>query len=163
MPGVSRDDVHRLRREGLSIRAIADRLGLSRSKVHRTLSAEPDEDGLALDADDGYRPQPPFTFVGLSGPTPCRGGERYVDGNARSFNPLDLYRWAHHGPDSYRQYREYVTDLDRQIAEAGLVMVAPGDGYWWWYRADQITPDLEQTTDPWKVTSAAVPHYSARR
>ena len=40
----STDDVHRLHREGFSIRAIADRLGLSRMKVHRTLTADLPED-----------------------------------------------------------------------------------------------------------------------
>ena len=43
----STDDVHRLHREGFSIRAIAARLGLSRMTVHRRLSAD-----LSVDPDD---------------------------------------------------------------------------------------------------------------
>jgi orotate phosphoribosyltransferase-like protein len=45
----SDDDVLRLRDEGLSIRAIADELKLSKSAVHRMLAAADDlddEDGL---------------------------------------------------------------------------------------------------------------------
>jgi len=42
----STDDVHRLHREGFSIRAIAARLGLSRMTVHRRLSAD-----LSVDPD----------------------------------------------------------------------------------------------------------------
>ena len=49
---VSRADVHRLRSEGPSVRQIAARLGMSRMKVHRWLTAGPgwdgDGDGLAL-------------------------------------------------------------------------------------------------------------------
>jgi hypothetical protein len=40
----SKDDVHRLRGDGWSIRRIADRLGLSKSAVHRKLSVDPEDD-----------------------------------------------------------------------------------------------------------------------
>ena len=74
----SADDVHRLHGEGLSIRAIANRLGLSRMKVHRTLTdsrtvtaddLDDDEDGgLALVcADADYPPPPPYTCAGVLG------------------------------------------------------------------------------------------------
>jgi hypothetical protein len=43
----SRNDVHKLRGEGLSVRQIAARLGLSRMKVHRSLTAGP----VAFDGD----------------------------------------------------------------------------------------------------------------
>jgi DNA-binding IclR family transcriptional regulator len=67
----STDDVHALHRQGFSIRAIADRLGLSRMKVHRTLTAVAESDGYDDEDDDGgvyddYEPVPPFVFVGLA-------------------------------------------------------------------------------------------------
>jgi hypothetical protein len=66
----SDDDVVRLNREGVSIRAIAERLGLSESRVHRiTASAAEEDDDLdapvlaLLDAADSYEAVPPFTYV----------------------------------------------------------------------------------------------------
>jgi hypothetical protein len=63
----------RLNREGVSIRAIAERLGLSESRVHRiTASAAEEDDDLdapelaLLDAADSYEAVPPFTYVGCS-------------------------------------------------------------------------------------------------
>ena len=61
----SPNDVHRLRREGLSIRQIAARLGLSRTKVHRWVSRPPDFDGDGLALDDDENLTPPFKFCGL--------------------------------------------------------------------------------------------------
>ena len=59
----SDDDIHRLRRQGFSIRAIASHLGLSRMKVHRTLTAPVDYDDDDVDDDygddDEYRPVTP--------------------------------------------------------------------------------------------------------
>ena len=52
--------------------------------------------GRAGDGDDEERLVPPFRFVGLEEEPrpgkPVRGGERYVDANGRTFNPLDVYR-----------------------------------------------------------------------
>jgi hypothetical protein len=71
----SMDDVARLRVEGLSIRAIADELKLSKSAVHRMLAAADDldvEDDLEerelalLDGNPGYEAVPPFEFVGIA-------------------------------------------------------------------------------------------------
>jgi hypothetical protein len=66
----SDDDVVRLNHEGVSIRAIAERLGLSESRVHRiTASAAEEDDDLdaperaLLDAADSYEAVPPFTYV----------------------------------------------------------------------------------------------------
>ena|ERR1700730_9005043 len=57
-------DVVRLNREGVSIRAIAERLGLSESRVHRITASAAEDDELALlDAADSYEAVPPFTYV----------------------------------------------------------------------------------------------------
>jgi hypothetical protein len=75
-----------LHAQGLSIRAIAKRVGLGRSRVHEIVTAlraadepddgdddedpwedEGDEGGLALlDAQEGYEPVASFRFVGLA-------------------------------------------------------------------------------------------------
>jgi hypothetical protein len=130
----STDDVHALDRQGFSIRAIADRLGLSRMKVHRTLTAVPEADGYDDEDDDGgvyddYEPVPPFTFVGLAlaedgngrpfGPCP-----RAVDGRGVSVpNPeLDMWRWCAHaraeGDDGAAEAVE--ADWARQLDAAGV-------------------------------------------
>lgn len=116
----SGDDVYRLHREGFSIRAIADRLGLSRMKVHRTLTMLTltvpdwdDDEGDDPDAGpfDDYEPIPPFRFVGLALAEDRRGNPlrdanghpfgpapRAVDGRGVSVpNPeLDIWRWCAH-------------------------------------------------------------------
>jgi len=127
----SDDDVHRLHREGFSIRAIADRLGLSRMKVHRTLTADlpedDDEDEPAL-----FDPEPvlaePFTFCGaetvlitdrLDDPRAATE-ERWLDGNRRSCSVLDIWRYYTHRAGDHGDYEtgERVTaDMDRQRAE----------------------------------------------
>jgi len=120
----SDDDIHRLRRQGFSIRAIASHLGLSRMKVHRTLTAPVDYDDDAVDDDydddDEYRPvtpadladaievfTPPFEFVGLIDTLDYRG-RLCQDSCGRPVGPsllwrdafgcdmgeLDLYRWC---------------------------------------------------------------------
>jgi hypothetical protein len=89
----STDDVHELHREGFSIRAIADRLGLSRMKVHRTLTAAAEaddygEDDADLDAGpyDDYEPVAPLRFVGLADPEDYKG-DPLKDGHGRPFPP----------------------------------------------------------------------------
>ena len=110
--------MHRLRGEGLSVRQIAARLGLSRTKTHRWLIAGPEWDGDG-DVFEEENLTPPFRFAGLDPEPrpgkPVRGGERYVDATGKPFNPLDLYRWGHHSddPDRRRSHREAVADLDR--------------------------------------------------
>ena len=133
--------MHRLRREGLSIRSIANALGLSRMKVHRLLTTAADDgdpdpwddgDDLALfDAeDDDPGCVEPFTYVGTERVW-CSGAKgeggrwsderRYVDGTGRSVGELDFYRWC--------QYRRYdhgdlegaarvEADVQRQIQAA---------------------------------------------
>ncbi|MGO9157316.1 helix-turn-helix domain-containing protein [Mycobacterium sp.] len=106
----SDDDVLRLRDEGLSIRAIADELKLSKSAVHRMLAAADDlddEDDLEerelalLDGNPGYEAVPPFEFVGIATVTQESPGwdvpqvaeeARFVDANGRSVSLLDIYR-----------------------------------------------------------------------
>jgi len=111
----SDDDVHRLRREGFSIRAIADRLGLSRMKVHRTLTADlpedDDEDEPAL-----FDPEPvlvePFTFCGVEAvlitdrhdDPRAATEERWLDSNGRSVSVLDIYRYCAHRAGDYGDY-----------------------------------------------------------
>ena len=72
-------EVKRLRRTGETIRAIAERLGLSKSRVGRIVADDDDDDELEDDDDlddrelallnattEGrYRPQAPFRFVGM--------------------------------------------------------------------------------------------------
>jgi hypothetical protein len=129
-------DVRRLHREGFSIRAIAERLGLSRSAVHRRLNRTarflqfPDDD----DYDDGTEQQSggvddltpermaePFAFVGLDTVTDYRGrpakdsdgrllgdAPRWRDARGHSFGILDHWR--------YRQYLDNERD-DREGAK----------------------------------------------
>ena len=86
-----------------------------------------------------------------------RDGERFVDANGRSVNALAVYRWGQHATPEER--REAADDMDRQLADAGLVLVVPGDGYWWWYTSDQVTPDMVPIEDyPWERTSRARAH-----
>ena len=105
----SMDDVARVRVEGLSIRAIADELKLSKSAVHRMLGAADDlddEDDLEerelalLDGNPGYEAVPPFEFVGIATVTQESPGwdvpqvaeeARFVDANGRSVSLLDIY------------------------------------------------------------------------
>ena len=118
------DDIHRLRRQGFSIRAIASHLGLSRMKVHRTLTAPVDYDdddvGDDYSDDDEYRPvtpadladaievfTPPFEFVGLIDTVDYRGRPAMTwdghpvglsllwrDAFGCDMGELDLYRWC---------------------------------------------------------------------
>lgn len=109
----SPNDVHRLRREGLSIRQIAARLGLSRTKVHRWLTRPLEFDS----GDDGevYPPPPPWTFVGYEGDE-----ERWIDRHGRSVDALARYRWRAYQQndfDDYETVEAVDADMDRQRAE----------------------------------------------
>jgi hypothetical protein len=92
--GASRGDVHELHRQGRSIRAIAEALGLARSTVHRWLTAVPEADEYDGDYDDDadagpfddYEPVPPFVFVGLATPEDPKG-EPLKDEHGRPFPP----------------------------------------------------------------------------
>jgi hypothetical protein len=127
----SDDDVHRLRCEGFSIRAIADQLGLSRMKVHRTLTAQADE----LDDYDEpaalFEPEPelaePFTFCGVEtvliterhNDPRAAFEERWLDGSGRSCSVLDIWRYCTHRAGDHADYEtgERVrADMDRQRA-----------------------------------------------
>ena len=138
----SADDVHRLHGEGLSIRAIANRLGLSRMKVHRTLTADDahdwDDDGLALHSDDDRRAVPPFVFVGLATELLQLPGcdtaermdsERFLDANGQSCSMLDI--WRTDGSED----KGYLDDAIRQIEAAGYRQAHDGSGSWHWERA----------------------------
>ena len=137
-----------LHREGHSIRAIARRVDLSRSRVHEIVTAQTngddgdpdpwtddDAEELALfDAeDDDPGVVPPITYVGTERVwCPGAKGEggrwadqkRYLDCTGRSVSELDLYRWCeyrandHDDRDGAAAVR---ADLARQIeaAEAG--------------------------------------------
>jgi hypothetical protein len=172
----SRNDVHKLRGEGLSIRQIAAKLSMSRTKVHRWLTSPPEwddgGDGGPFDGDEEAL-VPPFRFVGLetepgSG-KPVKGGERYMDATGKPFDGLALYRFVTHrvnqGRESHEWGRRIDADLDRQMAESGLAMLDRGDGYWYWIRRDQVTADMELIGDgDWRGgrDSSAIPRYRRR-
>jgi hypothetical protein len=149
------EDVGALHRQGLSIRAIAERLGLSRSAVHRRVSrlaeAEADEyddegDENAAPYDD-YEPVPPFAFVGLA-VAEDRRGNPLKDGNGRPFglapravdgrgvsvpNPeLDMWRWCAHAraEGDYEGADAVEADWARQLAAAGVR--CDDRGRWFW-------------------------------
>jgi hypothetical protein len=137
----SADDVHRLHGEGLSIRAIANRLGLSRMKVHRTLTdsrkgtaddwGDDEDGGLALvSADADYPPPPPYTYVGTElvalesrdMDSQLVEEDRWLDGNGHSCSMLDIYRWCAYreGDDGdYAGAARVRADVQRQLDVAG--------------------------------------------
>jgi hypothetical protein len=139
-------EVLRLHAEGLSIRAIAKRVGRSRMTVQRILAAAAeDDDGMVLlDARGGYRATPPFTFVGMEPVIVdlpgCDEGQlaeepRYLDANGHSVSRLDIYRarMKLEEADQYAESAAIEADLDRQYAEAGLRRV-DAIGYTRWER-----------------------------
>jgi hypothetical protein len=112
--------VGELHRQGLSIRVIARRLGLSRSAVHRRVSRLAEAEADVYDDEDGdedagpyddYEPVAPFRFVGLAIPEDRRGNP-LKDSNGRVFPPspraldgrgvsvgnpdLEIWRWCAH-------------------------------------------------------------------
>ena len=118
-----RAEVKRLRRTGETIRAIAERLGLSKSRVGRIAAElEDDEVGVEyaddhaddsdLDADEvarliamdsGQPVTPPITYVGVGTVvSEVKGWDspqvsrelRYLDAEGRSLSVLDLYRFT---------------------------------------------------------------------
>jgi hypothetical protein len=139
-------EVRRLRRAGETIRTIAERLGLSKSRVGRMVADDDDEIGLeyADDADDsdlddrelamlnamdsGQPVVPPITYVGVETvvaevagwDSPQVSRElRYLDAAGHSLSTLDLYRYGQELEQSGRwaEAEELVADLDRQHAE----------------------------------------------
>jgi hypothetical protein len=177
---MTRDDVHRLRGEGLSVRAIAARLGLTKTKVHRWLTAGPefdgDGDGLALLDGDEVNLTPPFEFVGLDDD----GSPRWVDSRGVYADPLNLYRYCTHRAneheDGWEWHRQNRADMDRQLCAAGVVraLIAYGRhafGDVWAYRyRDELGPEFE-LLDPeeirWHFLFGVIPpdapHYLLRR
>jgi hypothetical protein len=114
----SDDDVHRLRREGFSIRAIADRLGLSRMKDEPALF---DPERVLAE---------PFTFCGVDtvliidrrDDPRAATEERWLDGNGRSCSVLDIWRYYTHRAGDHGDYEtgERVrADMERQRAAWG--------------------------------------------
>ena len=88
---------------------IADALGMSKSTVHRMLSASADDDedddtdelAALLDAEPGYEAKPPFEFVGMAEVALESPGwhvpqvaeeERFLDSAGRSCSMFDIYR-----------------------------------------------------------------------
>jgi len=127
----SEDDVRRLRGEGLSIRAIADELGLSKSAVHRMLAAAEDDDGGDDDGGLLFDPEPvlaePFTYCGVEveivqhrGEDPClQESERWLDGTGRSCSVLDIWRYYTHRAGDHGDYEteeRVCADMARQRA-----------------------------------------------
>jgi len=129
--------VRALSSDGWSVRRIARETGLSKSQVHRVLTAaeefdpwDDEDDELALfDGEDQPEPVPPFTYVGTQR-VQCDQGrgeeplwvdeERFVDGNARSVSRLDFYRWCQYRENDDGDYETadaVRADMERQIAE----------------------------------------------
>jgi hypothetical protein len=135
--------------DGWSVRGIARETGLSKSQVHRVLSAnaeefdswEADDESAALsEASEDYVATPPFTFVGLESELVTLPGddtarqldmERFLDANGRSCSMLDIYR-ADFGDGS--EDSGYLADAQRQIEAAGYRRVSDGAGRWRWER-----------------------------
>jgi len=133
--------------EGLSIRAVAKRLGLNRGKVYRALTrhaaaAEDDDEGgvALLDAERGYLAVRPFTFVGIESVVATQPGddiaeardmERFLDGNGYWCSMLDIWR-ADFADGS--EGHGYLVDAQPQFEQAGYRRVSTGDGYWHWER-----------------------------
>jgi Homeodomain-like domain len=133
-----RAEVVRLHRAGWSIGAIAERLGLSKSRVGRIVVAAAEEDDDLTDdeiarrdaePDDDYPPPPPFRFVGVElviveqpgcDPEPAEQ-LRYLDGGKRPCSELDIYRarMALEEAGRYGESDAISADLARQYAEAG--------------------------------------------
>lgn len=157
-------EVLRLHAKGLSIRAIAELTGLSKSTVHRILAAvgtdfsadDPDDlDGVALlDTEDADVPMlPPFVFVGMEPVVleqpGCDGGqpaweERFLDAHGRSCTRQDVYRARAEleERDDYDAAVVMKEDVERQIAEAGWRRVW-GERCWHWERVDNRTGTVE--------------------
>jgi hypothetical protein len=133
----SADDVHRLHREGFSIRAIAKRLGLSRMKVHRVLMAAgnavvtEDEDGGEVFDDAERVVVPPLTYVG----TERHNGKlyaRWVD-TVGPVNELEIYRYRFR--DGSEGDAELEADMARQLLAAGWWQLDHGG-----YHAEWMPP-----------------------
>jgi hypothetical protein len=83
--------IQELRDAGRTLRAIAARVGLSRSRVHQIVSAgRPRQEALPLDVDDGSPPVGSVRFVGFD--EIGRRVELFADEAGRRFNLLELYR-----------------------------------------------------------------------
>jgi hypothetical protein len=141
-----RAEVWRLRREGETIRDIADRMGLSKSRVGR-IAAEADDLGVEYADDDdldsdldeaevarlnaldsGQPVTPPIAYVGVATVvSDVKGWDlpqvsremRYVDAESRSLSVLDLYRFGQslEQAGKWTEAEELERDLDRQHAE----------------------------------------------
>jgi hypothetical protein len=144
--GSSNRSSNRLRRQGFLIRAIADRLGLSRSSVHRRLAAAAndlaDDDGGGR-FEDPYQPIPRTrSAVSRRWSSPDRHddprtgqAERYLDAKGVPCTVLDIWRWCTYAEAEREDYAgadAVRDDIERQIAAAGWVQVSTGDGYWRW-------------------------------
>lgn len=85
--------IHELRDAGWTLRAIAARVGLSRSRVHQMVSASrARQEALPLDVDDDSPPLGSVRFVWVDEMDP--GVELFADERGKRFNMLDLYRHA---------------------------------------------------------------------
>ena len=151
-------EVLRLSGDGLSIRAIAKRVGWSRMSVQRAVvaaaeaEAELDDDLDDLDLDrlsipeTRYVATQPFRFCGMEpveldtpGCDPVEPVlmERFLDGNERSVTLADLYR-ADFQDGSVD--RGYLDDALAQIEQAGYRRSGAIDGRWHWIGESTAAP-----------------------
>ena len=139
-------EVKRLRRTGETIRAIAERLGLSKSRVGRIAAELEDDDDDELEDDEledddeldayevarlnamdsGQPVTPPITYVGVETTVSTAKGWdtlvcrelRYLDAEGHSLSILDVYRYTQELEQSGRwaEAEELTAELDRQHA-----------------------------------------------
>ena len=145
--------VDALRDQGLSLRDIAAAMGTNLAAVQRALARrpspepEPDDDADPWDSDDTRAMlamldaedvnedelQGPFRYVGTDD-----SGDRFVDANGKSCNPLHIYRVAHHRGEGYEDddgnpvYAQVTDEMMRQ-AKAGTLRIFCGLDYQGWF------------------------------
>jgi len=138
--------------QGLNVRAIAKRMGKDRNRVHRSITrqaeaaAAMDDDSddpwadaavrLALmDAENAdYEPVAPFSFVGFGDDDGVRtrfAERRFLDGNGRSANELDFWRYHTYMANEDGDYdgpQRIRDDMTTQIEAAGYRFLE-GEGW----------------------------------
>src|SRR5262249_3043769 len=110
----SSEDVRRLHRQGLSVRQIAARLGLSRSAVHRRI--------VAAGPPEEYEPGDPGDPFGSGGRMTGQATVYRTPGRDRNGDPVD----ANGNPVSMYSAATYLGTLDVVLNDAQAMSVEPG-------------------------------------